>query len=425
MKYGIQKTVLAGCVALIACFVPIVEIVAQDAFERLLQRVEKIPAQMNSDDSCQVPSLLQEPLPVTPASYGSLIDVAQQLGDDAPVFDSDFSKRESMHLDPRVFFPQPIGRNLNEQNTIPQSQLPEGEYVYDGDDQGRRVTVDKTWNVYGLDVEDTIGHFDTVDGRRLVSPSNRVAIYAPRFSAVRKVSELGESYAATTPRQFEDERQTLSASGADLADTTKQFEQPERFKGANRISSLRDHTRGVTADATIHLFGVRNSYSPFENLEIIRFGRFSNAESARLNIGMQSASVWEDDLGLQVIVDKVQPVIAKDVKRIQQIEAIESDEDNNILRVVKIASTIAARPGDVVEFTIRFDNISSKKIGNVTIIDNLTSRLEYVPNSAESTHHADFVTKPNTVGSLKLRWEIRDPIQPGEGGIVRFKCKVR
>ena len=140
---------------------------------------------------------------------------------------------------------------------------------------------------------------------------------------------------------------------------------------------------------------------------------------------MQSANVWQDNLGLQVVVDKVQPVIAIDLKRVQEIETIDSDENNNILRVVKIASTIAARPGDIVEFTIRFDNISNKKIGNVTIIDNLTSRLEYVANSAESTHHADFVTKPNSVGSSRLRWEIRDPIQPGEGGIVRFKCLVR
>ena len=154
--------------------------------------------------------------------------------------------------------------------------------MFDGDDQGRSVTVDKTWNVYGLDVEDTVAHFDTLDGRRLVSPSNRVAIYAPRFSAVRKVADLGKSYAAVTPRQFEDDRQTLSARSTALTDATAQFEQPRRHQAASHSSSLIDQTRGVLADNTTHLFGVRNSFSPFENLQIIRFGRFSSSESCSL-----------------------------------------------------------------------------------------------------------------------------------------------
>lgn len=61
------------------------------------------------------------------------------------------------------------------------------EYVFDGNDRDEKVSVDRNWNVYGLQTEDTIGHFDTLDGRRLVTPSNRVAIYAPRFGAVRKL----------------------------------------------------------------------------------------------------------------------------------------------------------------------------------------------------------------------------------------------
>lgn len=426
MKYNTPKFFLVSCFGIVACWLlSAADVGAQDAVERLLQRVEKIPGHLSSDESCQVPSLLRGPSPVKQMGYRAPVDVAQQLGDEPPINDPDFSGRETLQLDPRAFFPQPIGCCLNEKKMPPHRPLPKGEYVFDGDDRGRPVTVDKTWNVYGLGVEDTVAHFDTLDGRRLVSPSNRVAIYAPRFSAVRKVSDLGESYASTTPRQFEDDRQTLSARGTAFTDATDQFEQLGRHQAANHPSSIIDQTRGVLADATTHLFGVRNSFSPFENLQIIRIGRFSSSESARLNIGMQSANVWQDNLGLQVVVDKVQPVIAKDVNRVQEIEAVKSDKNNNILRVIKIASTIAARPGDIVEFTIRFDNISNKKIGNVTLIDNLTSRLEYVANSAESTHHADFITKPNSAGSSKLRWEIRDPIQPGEGGIVRFKCMVR
>ena len=64
-------------------------------------------------------------------------------------------------------------------------------------------------------------------------------------------------------------------------------------------------------------------------------------------------------------------------------------------------------------------------IGNVTIADNLTTRFEYVPDSAKSSVDADFITQSNDAGSLVLRWEIKDPVKPGDGGVLRFKVKVR
>jgi uncharacterized repeat protein (TIGR01451 family) len=95
------------------------------------------------------------------------------------------------------------------------------------------------------------------------------------------------------------------------------------------------------------------------------------------------------------------------------------------LRVIKVASTPVARPGDIVDFTIRFDNLGDRVIGNVTIIDNLTPRLEYVPDSAQASLKGNFVTEPNEAGSLVLRWEVEDPLPAGSGGVVRFRCRVR
>jgi len=92
---------------------------------------------------------------------------------------------------------------------------------------------------------------------------------------------------------------------------------------------------------------------------------------------------------------------------------------------VKLASTGHALPGEEVTFTLRFDNIGDQVIGNVTIVDNLTTRLEYVPDSARSSVEAKFSTEANDVGSLVLRWEIKAPVEPGAGGVLTFCCKVR
>jgi hypothetical protein len=61
----------------------------------------------------------------------------------------------------------------------------------------------------------------------------------------------------------------------------------------------------------------------------------------------------------------------------------------------------------------------------VTILDNLTTRLEYVPESAQSSVKANFSASANDGESLTLRWEILEPLKPGDGGLVRFKCRVR
>jgi uncharacterized repeat protein (TIGR01451 family) len=95
------------------------------------------------------------------------------------------------------------------------------------------------------------------------------------------------------------------------------------------------------------------------------------------------------------------------------------------LRLLKLASRGHAQPGEEVEFTLRFDNIGDQVIGNVTIVDNLSTRLEYIPESAKSSVDAGFVTEPNAAGSTILRWEIKEPVEPGAGGILRFRVKVR
>jgi uncharacterized repeat protein (TIGR01451 family) len=286
------------------------------------------------------------------------------------------------------------------------------------------VPIDENWTIYGMQTEDTFGHFDTIDGRRLVSPSNRVKIYSPRFAAVRKVDGVYNARRNTRVGSFDRPLVMQTTRGKDFSSSTMQNVAPNGMKASNRAKGFSDRTRGVVTDQAIELVGVRNSFSAYENLELIKWGRHSNSQTARLQLGMQSANAWQDNLRLQVHAKGAQPVIVNDLTAAQQLIHIESDGKGSVLRVTKIASKIAAEIGDEVEFTIRFDNLSSKPVGNVTIIDNLTGRLQYVPGSAESSLKAKFIDKDNEANSLTLRWEIIDPVKPFKGGIIRFKCRV-
>ena len=113
------------------------------------------------------------------------------------------------------------------------------------------------------------------------------------------------------------------------------------------------------------------------------------------------------------------------MKSAQQFVHVETKEGSDVLRVTKVASKIAARTGDIVEFTIRFDNLSARNLKDVTIIDNLTRRLEYIEDSASSTIGSDFSQEKNDGGSLMLRWKLTESLAPQKGGLVRFKCRVR
>ena len=84
-----------------------------------------------------------------------------------------------------------------------------------------------------------------------------------------------------------------------------------------------------------------------------------------------------------------------------------------------------AEPGDEVSFTVRFDNVGNQPIGSVQIVDSLTTRLEYVPGSAQCSLAARFSTQPNEGDSLIVRCVLSEPLPPGKGGVFRFRCIVR
>ena len=55
---------------------------------------------------------------------------------------------------------------------------------------GRRSASAANGELLGLEMEDTVAHYDTLDGHTLVEPSNKVCLYSPRFGAVRQVVDV-------------------------------------------------------------------------------------------------------------------------------------------------------------------------------------------------------------------------------------------
>ncbi|WP_442485062.1 hypothetical protein [Aeoliella sp. SH292] len=301
---------------------------------------------------------------------------------------------------------------------------PSDEYLCDGGDFQTPAGVDHDWRLHGVEQEDTITHYDTLDGRVIVKPSNRVCIYAPRFGAVRRVEGLTVNNGRVGPGGIIDEMGLVAADRTDRVTTTVEEkapianmgdQPPSLFRAREQAGALR--TRLAAADLEMFL-------GPQVNLDVMKLGIIDNAEKPILAKAIVSAYTWASDVSAQVVIDGKQ--VHQQIGRTQAGEIYGLDlPDSPRIRLIKCASTGAAAIGEEVEFALRYDNIGDQPIGNVTIVDNLATRLEFVEGSAKSSRDADFSTSPNEGGSVVLRWEIKEPLPVGEGGVLRFKARVR
>ena len=302
---------------------------------------------------------------------------------------------------------------------------PKDEYLADGGDGGVPVGATAEGQIRGLKAQDTVAQYETLDGRTLVEPSNRVYLYSPRFRAVRQVVSVQQN------DQFEGsvgihQPQRLAAQ-QDLRTpwSNKQNVQTERQLGQKSLTTFRTRQWDGVMSSAIGPRGFQDAFLPFENLAVIRTGKFEMAEMGWLARGVTAAIAWSHTQAVQVILDRKAATAVVQNEKAETIFSVDEPPARPKLRVIKVASTPFAEPGDTVDFTIRFDNVGNQVVGNVTILDNLTTRLEYVPDSAQASVPANFSTQGNEAGSLVLRWEITDPVQPGKGGILRFRCRVR
>lgn len=302
---------------------------------------------------------------------------------------------------------------------------PPDEYLVDGGDLAPQAVVKRDWSIHGLAPSETIAHFDTLDGRRVVEPANPVYIYSPRFGAVRQVVSLRENEQRVGGQGVS---QPVAPAGQDanrVVLSSKQHLQPLGEVGGKTPVVAHTQRHGGTVGNASRLAACHDAFLPFEDLSIIRQGVFEASEMACLARGVAAAQVWAHTAVVQVFIDHQRATAEVGRQQVDTLYTVKQRPASPKLRVVKVASTAYAAPGETVDFTIRFDNVGDQVIGNVTIVDNLTTRLEYVPDTAQCSLPGQFSTEPSESQSLVLRWEIADPLPPGSGGIIRFRCRVR
>jgi uncharacterized repeat protein (TIGR01451 family) len=169
-------------------------------------------------------------------------------------------------------------------------------------------------------------------------------------------------------------------------------------------------------------------------------GELNQSDEARLQIAIDAASQWTRNENPVVVakLDSLHQVEAR-FKAAEMVGVEDEAPEPGELEIVKLADRSSAKPGDIVTFIIRYDNVGDRELTDVTIIDNLTPRLEFLEDSATSDLPGAVVWEDNGEGSVVLTFRLDNPL-PGRkvkdaamnrgkdirtGGVITFQCRVR
>jgi len=298
------------------------------------------------------------------------------------------------------------------------------EYLFDGGDRGDPVHY-SGYDKLELDTEDTIAEYVDHVGESHLTKSNRVAVYSPRFGAVRTISgvesgvsieKLGSASDAFLQGNLKNRVAATQHAGRDQSDAVRVR---SRASGLGNDSVPAAVEQRALPTAHVKLLNL------YEDLAFTRTGELLESEKARIDFGVQAAQAWT----------RVEfPVIAAVSSAGMEVDAtfkaadLTGSEDMRRpgrLRILKLADKKTASPGDTVAFTIRYDNLGDLDLEEIVIVDNLTPRLEFVEGSITSDRPGELFLEDNDAGSLILRFKIEGNLSGRTGGVITFHTKVR
>jgi uncharacterized repeat protein (TIGR01451 family) len=277
-----------------------------------------------------------------------------------------------------IVFPEDVSAvpSLNDPRVLPVIPPPKGgeEVLKDGGDSDVPVYFDKTGQLSGVNPTDTAAEYVTYLGQRRVAISNRVCVVAPRYTLVRNLTPL--SIAAGV----------REASRVATAVPTQKLD----LRQKNRVKRQVEETELL-----------RRRERPMADIGVQKVGRIRELVA----LAATQAPLAPHDVSGRLIKQEFAP--------------------DRPLVIEKWVSSDVARGGDVLTYTILYKNVGGQPLRDIAIVDSLSSRLEYLAGTAASDRDAVFISQENEVGSLILRWEVKDPLPPGAQGVVKFQAKVR
>jgi uncharacterized repeat protein (TIGR01451 family) len=305
---------------------------------------------------------------------------------------------------------------------IPREQDPQ-EFIFDGGDREPRVRVRKDNTQSGLEPEDTVVQFETIDGRVHTESGCRVAIYAPRFGSVRKRTAFDQkdSLLQVVDMSKPDGPRISRSQLPPRVETNRV--RPLLDNNVKIVESTRHGTRPIPTESILTPIVVVDQQELIDMISLLQSSTLKITNRAMLETAINAARTWSSVDDIDVLVNGQEPMSVIATKEQQGVTHYE--RKGSRIRLCKVASEQMAQPGDKITFTISVDNVGEQPLSSIVVTDSLAPRLEYIPDSERSTLKSEFSLTPNSAGSEILRWELREELKPGYGTLISFDCLVR
>lgn len=301
------------------------------------------------------------------------------------------------------------------------------EYIFDGGDRDYPVHY-HGGELAGLDTEDTIAEFKDENGKNHVKASNRVAVYAPRFGAIRTVAGPGIDIKVDKAAGATDIAGIDSMNERVGLDTTIVNTPASGF-------AMREGASGIEIAQPAHMARKADSVSQnnkvdqgFESKVATGMGLLEMSTIQEINLQILEPVSSDIKTGFGQVAATSQATQAYATFRLQATVGTEKNGRKGEIHITKEASPLIAKSGDEITFTINFRNIGDYNVHDVRIIDNLTPRLQYVNGTGrietQDGSGGGLTAVPNREGSQTLEFTLDEPLKGGQSGTITFKAKV-
>ncbi|QEL13971.1 isopeptide-forming domain-containing fimbrial protein [Limnoglobus roseus] len=248
------------------------------------------------------------------------------------------------------------------------------ECFTDGGDTKNPLGIRGTGDLGGLDATDVALEYSQGDKRK-VTTSNKVCVCVPRFAVQKVEVNAGGLYFAYR-LEAGVQRTAASSSRSNLL-----------------VQAVSERLKPVGLEMPIR--------------PMAQIGR----QGAELVIGTQKATAHYTVNGTQVVKSSVEPD-----------ELVNFPNEMIVTKSVEPKANV--KIGDEVTFTLTYKNDTSLPVSDLVLSDSLSPRLEYAAGSGRSDRPTNVTTELNG-NSTVVKFEIPGTLQPGQGGVVKFKAKVR
>jgi len=299
------------------------------------------------------------------------------------------------------------------------------EYLVDGGD--RKLPVHYfAGERQGFETEDTIAEYKDHFGKSHVRASNRVAVYAPRFGSVQVVE------GADAGVQIHQAMGSTDIAGVGSLNHNAGLHQSVTEDGGVAVGSRKRVDGAQTKLGQIQSVQATLAHQQKKVDQSLQARATSSQDmlkrflGASYQDGLANAAIWSREL---------YPVLSASTSQATQVKARFTPQDvigiedqrakKSEIHIVKMADKETADAGDTIHFTIRFINTGDYDLHDVQIVDNLTPRLQFIPDSAKTSRAGDVATEPNGEGSLILTFEFDEPLPAHKSGTVEFDVRVQ